>query len=33
MAWAFEPNKTITGYEWYLGRVKGGEWKILTSGF
>ena len=33
MAWAFEPDTTITGYQWYLGRVKGGEWKILTFGF
>ena len=33
MAWAFEPNKDITGYQWYLGRTKGGEWKVLTFGF
>ena len=33
MAWAFEPNTTLTGYQWYLGRVKWGEWKILTSGY
>ena len=33
MAWAFEPDTTLTGYQWYLGRTKGGEWKILTSGY
>jgi hypothetical protein len=33
MAWAFEPDKTLTGYQWYLGRIKGGEWKILTMGY
>ena len=33
MAWAFEPNTTLTGYQWYLGRTKGGEWKILTAGY
>lgn len=33
MAWAFEPDSTITGYEWYLGRTNGGEWKILTMWF
>lgn len=33
MAWAFEPNKTITGYQWYLGRTKGWEWKVLTFGY
>lgn len=33
MAWAFEPNKTITWYQWYLWRTKGWEWKVLTMGF
>ena len=33
MAWAFEPDTTLTGYQWYLGRTKGGEWKILTMGY
>jgi len=33
MAWAFEPNTTLTGYQWYLGRTKGGEWKVLTFGY
>jgi len=33
MAWAFEPNKTLTGYQWYLGRTKGWQWKILTMGY
>ena len=33
MAWAFEPNTTLTGYQWYLGRTKGWEWKILTMGY
>lgn len=33
MAGAFEPNKTLTDYEWYLGRTNGGEWKVLTSGY
>ena len=33
MAWAFEPNKTLTGYQWYLWRTKGWEWKILTMGY
>jgi hypothetical protein len=25
MAWAFEPDTTLTGYQWYLGRTKGRE--------
>ena len=33
MAGAFEPNKTITDYEWLLGRTAGGEWNVLTAGF
>lgn len=33
MAWAFEPNTTLTDYEWYLGRSNGGEWSVLTSGY
>ena len=33
MAWAFEPDTTLTGYQWYLGRTKWGEWKILTMGY
>ena len=33
MAWAFEPNKTLTGYQWYLWRAKEWEWKILTMGY
>lgn len=33
MAWAFEPNKTMKDYEWYLGRTGSGEWKVLTSGY
>ena len=33
MAWAFEPNTTLTWYQWYLGRTKGWEWKILTMGY
>jgi len=33
MAWAFEPDTTLTGYQWYLGRTKGWEWKILTAGY
>ena len=33
MAWAFEPDTTLTGYQWYLWRVQGGEWKILTMGY
>lgn len=33
MAWAFEPNKTITDYEWYLGRTNWWEWKVLTMGY
>jgi hypothetical protein len=33
MAWAFEPDTTLTGYQWYLWRTKGGEWKILTAGY
>jgi hypothetical protein len=31
MAWAFEPNKTLTGYQWYLWRTLSGEWKYLTA--
>lgn len=33
MAWALESNKTITDYEWYLGRTAGGEWNVLTAGY
>ena len=33
MAWAFEPNKTITWYQCYLWRTKWWEWKVLTMGF
>ena len=33
MAGAFAPDTTLTGYQWYLGRTKGGEWKILTMGY
>ena len=33
MAWAFEPDTTLTGYEWYLGRTAGGEWNVLTAGY
>ena len=33
MAGAFEPNKTLTDYEWYLGRTAGGEWNVLTAGY
>lgn len=33
MAGAFEPNKTLTDYEWYLGRSNGWEWNVLTAGY
>lgn len=33
MAWAFEPDKTLTDYEWHLGRTAGGEWNVLTAGY
>lgn len=33
MAGAFEPDTTITGYSWYLGRATAWEWEILTNGF
>lgn len=33
MAGAFEPNTTLTDYEWYLGRTAGGEWNVLTAGY
>ena len=33
MAWAFEPDTTLTWYQWYLGRTKWYGWKILTTGF
>ena len=33
MAWAFEPDTTLTNYEWYLGRANWGEWKVLTMGY
>ena len=32
MAGAFEPDKTLTDYLWYLGKVNG-EWKVLTMGY
>jgi len=33
MAGAFEPNTTLTDYEWYLWRSNGGEWDVLTAGY
>lgn len=33
MAGAFEPDTTLTDYEWYLGRTAGGEWNVLTAGY
>jgi len=33
MAGAFEPNIDINGYQRYLGRTTGGEWKVLTWGY
>ncbi len=33
MAWAFEPDTTLTDYEWYLGRTAGGEWNVLSAGY
>lgn len=33
MAWAFEPDTTLTNYQWYLGRATGEEWNILTMGY
>lgn len=33
MAWAFEPDTTLSWYEWYLWREKGWEWKYLTAGY
>ena len=33
MAGAFEPDTTITGYGWTLGRSTAGEWRVLTNGF
>jgi hypothetical protein len=32
MAGAFEPNKDIEGYSWYLGRTVDWEWTVLTNG-
>ena len=33
IAGGLEANTTATGYQWYLGRTKGWEWKILTMGY
>ena len=33
MAWALEPNKTLTWYQWYLGRINNWAWHILTAGY
>ena len=33
MAGAFEPNTTLTDYQWYLGRSNGWEWNVLTAGY
>lgn len=33
MAGAFEPDTTLTGYSWILGRATAGEWRVLTNGF
>ena len=32
MAWAFEPNAGIDGWNWILGKNSAGEWEILTNG-
>ena len=33
MAGAFEPDSTLTGYGWTLGRSTAGEWEVLSNGF
>lgn len=33
MAGPFEPDTTLTGYGWTLGRATAGEWRVLTNGF
>ena len=33
MAGAFEPNTTLTDYQWYLGKSNGWEWNVLTAGY
>jgi len=33
MAGAFEPDSTLTGYGWTLGRATAGEWEVLSNGF
>lgn len=30
---AWEADTEYTDYQWYLGRAKGGDWKILTMGY
>jgi len=32
MAGAFEPNKDMEWYSWYLGRTTDWEWTVLTNG-
>ena len=31
LAWAFEPNKTVTDYEFYLWRTGSGDWTVVTA--
>ena len=33
MAGGFEPNTTITGYGWTLGKNAAGKWEVLSNGF
>ncbi len=30
---AWEPDYDYEGWQWYLGRVKGGDWELLTWGY
>ena len=32
MAWAFEPDKNIEWWSWYLWRIAGEDWIVLTNG-
>ena len=33
VAGGLEENQTASGYQWYLGRIGTGEWKIITFGY
>jgi len=33
MAWAFEPNKDMLDWQWYVARSNDGAWNVITYGY